>query len=200
MVFYLEHVRKLMKAGNIALDFLSGLPEIGRIIDVDFVAGRPDIDTLPLYIIVDGRKSLLFDIKASYPAFENIRRWIERCCEHSAFGSYYGDMVVIDSLRYLTCMLSWQCGYSTSPTLRSISVMAIFKSNNDKPVELFFCETERTFRNLYRALTRAVDMYGEFFDTPGNWLIPDRKYVPMRKKTVLIKEQLYSIFLSENLL
>lgn len=190
MPTFLNEVRKLCKALTIGLDYFIS-PNSGEIVDIGFFIGIPARRTLPLYIIINGEQHFLCNICDTYPAFENLRFWMEHILGPTSTGTDIFEMSTIDSASYRTTLLCANVGHEGYDGL---SLLVITKSGNSEPILTCFCRTQSTILNLYSTLQKAVRDNSAYLDTPGNWVIVDTQY-NKHKISQILTQQIESNFL-----
>lgn len=196
MIGFSEDFRKLAIAYHSLIDFITDTPDNADPEDIDFLFGRPCQGFLPLYIIRNGKKQLICTLCDIYPPFEKIKNWLERASVISCAGFYCSEMVTLDCLEstvtFLLIQTHWRHSTLQGGINTAMSVLQILQVGSGLPTVFCLCDTEKTMRNLYRAMFDCLRRNRTMFDDYKNWTLYERKWLDDEKNSNIILEQLRS--------
>ena len=188
-----EDFRKLAKAYRSLIDFITDTPDDAEPEDIDFLFGSPYQGYLPLYIIRNGRKQFLCTLCDIYPPFEKIKDWLERASVINSAGFYCSEVVTLDCRESTITFALFQTRWSYRGEVnKALSVLQILQAGSGKPTVFCLCNTEKTMRNMYRAMFDCLERNKNRFDETENWTLYERRWLDCKKNSAFILEQIES--------
>lgn len=188
-----EDFRKLAKAYRSLIDFVTDTPDDAEPEEIDFLFGTPSQGYLPLYIIRNGRKQFLCTLCDIYPPFKKIKDWLERASVITSAGFYCSEVVTLDCRESTITFALFQTRWSYRGEVnKALSVLQILQAGSGKPTVFCLCDTEKTMRNMYCAMSDCLRRNKKDFDEVENWALYERKWLDQKKTSVFILEQIES--------
>ena len=188
-----EDFRKLAKAYRSLIDFVTDTPDDAEPEEIDFLFGTPSQGYLPLYIIRNGRKQFLCTLCDIYPPFKKIKDWLERASVINSAGFYCSEVVTLDCRESTITFALFQTHWSYMGEVnKALSVLQILQAGSGKPTVFCLCDTEKTMRNMYRAMFKCLERNRNRFDDFVNWTLYEQRWLNSKKNSAVIREQIES--------
>ena len=167
--FFLS-LKKWPLAVQQALSLLQEAPQYGEIRDIDFEAGPPVYGRLPLWIIVDGHKTLLCEPGDTYPFLDQMRQWMERCLVSDCEGTLHPEILTVDCTDTVFSVVVVHVGWDEDREKASpVSLLTVVRSDRKLAVVCCFCHTLDMIRRLYGSITDCLEHNRSRFDDPSGW-------------------------------
>lgn len=167
---FLLSLKKWPLAVQQALSLLQEAPRYGEIRDIDFEAGPPVYGRLPLWIIVDGHKTLLCEPGDTYPFLDQMRQWMERCLVCDREGTLHPEILTVDCTDTVFSIVVVHVGWDEDRNHASpVSLLIVVRSDRKVPAVCCFCHTLEIIGRLYKSITDCLELNRSRFDAPSGW-------------------------------
>ena len=155
-----------------ALNNYNKAPSHGEVHPVDFHIGPPTEGRLPVVILVDGRRALLFELSDVYPSFlHELREWLERCLVFDHRGRFHPEFLTLDCADHsVITLVLIHGGWDEAPGRAApVSFLTVVSEDSETPLLHCFCFTLDVIWELYEGVIRCLERYRRLFDDPSFW-------------------------------